>query len=78
MSRGVVVKASTYRAEGHEFGTRHHHHHIMPLARISETLSRHPSLSSITLGWSSRLQAVSALSCCIKVLAGRPAFARPC
>ena len=56
----------------------HHHHHVTPPARISLTLSRHPSLSCIAPGRSSRLHLVSALSCCIQVLACRPAFARPC
>ena len=37
---------------------------IMP-PRISLTLSRHPSQSSIAPSWSSRLHPVSAQSCCI-------------
>ena len=37
----------------------HHHHHVTPPARISLTLSRHPSLSSIAPGRSSRLHPVS-------------------
>ena len=56
----------------------HHHHHVTPLARISLTLSRHPSLSSIASCRSSGLHIVSAQSCCISVRARRPAFARPC
>ena len=56
----------------------HHHHHVTPPARISPTLSCHPSLSSIASGRSSRLHPVSAHYCCIYVLADRPAFARPC
>ena len=61
----------------HECISHHHyHHHIVPLARISLTLSRHPSLSSITSGRSSGLHPVSALSCCVWVLAGRSAFSR--
>ena len=55
----------------------HHHHHVMPLAQISLTLSRHFSLSFIASGRSSGLHPVSSQSCCIYVLAGRPAFARP-
>ena len=35
-----------------------HHHHVVQLARISLTLSCHPSLSSIAPGWSSRLHSV--------------------
>ena len=48
----------------------------MPLARISLTLSRHFSLSLIASGRSSGLHPVSSHSCCMYVLAGRPAFAR--
>ena len=56
----------------------HHHHHVAPPARISMTLSRHSSLSSIAPRRSSRLHPVSAQSCCVKVLAGCPTFACPC
>ena len=56
----------------------HYHHHISPSARISLTLSRHPSLSSITSGRSSGIHPVSAQSCCVYFRAGHPAFARPC
>ena len=55
----------------------HHHHHVPPLARISLTISRHLSLSSIAPRRSSRLYPVSAQSCCRWGLAGHPAFARP-
>ena len=41
----------------------HHHHHVTPLARISLTLSRHPSLSFIASDRSSGLHPVSAQSC---------------
>ena len=54
-----------------------HHQHLVPLARISFTLSRHFSLSFIASGRSSGLHPVSSHSCCMYVLAGRPAFARP-
>ena len=54
-----------------------HHHHVVPLARISLTFSRHFSLSFITSGRSSGLHPVSSHSCCMYVWAGRPAFARP-
>ena len=53
------------------------YHHVVPLARISLTLSRHFSLSFIASGMSSGLHPVSSHSCCMYVLAGRPAFARP-
>ena len=54
-----------------------HHHHVVPLARISLTLSRHFSLSFIASGRSSGLHPVSSRSCCKYVWAGRPAFAWP-
>ena len=60
------------------FRNHHHHYHVALSARISLTLSRHPSLSSIASGRSSELHPVSAQSCCMYVRAGRPAFARPC
>ena len=47
------------------FINHHHHHHVVPPARISRTLLRYPSLSSITPGRSSKLHPVLALSCCI-------------
>ena len=49
----------------------------MPLARITLTLSRHPSLSFIGFDRSSGLHPVSSHSCCMYVRAGRPAFAWP-
>ena len=56
----------------------HHHHHVALSAQISLTLSRHQSLSSITSGRSSGIHPASAQSCCMLVLSGRFAFARPC
>ena len=53
------------------------HHHVVPLARISLTLSHHFSLSFIASGRSSGLHPVSSHSCCMYVRAGHPAFARP-
>ena len=53
------------------------HHHVVPQARISLTLSRHISLSFIAFGRSSELHPVSSHSCCMYVRAGRPAFAWP-
>ena len=55
----------------------HHHHYVVPLARISLTLSRYFSLSFIASSRSSGLHPVSSHSCCMYVRAGRPAFARP-
>ena len=60
-----------------EIKYRYHHHHIVPLARISLTLSRHFSLSFITSGRYSGLHPVSSQRCCMYVRAGRPAFAWP-
>ena len=54
-----------------------HHHHVMPLPRISLSLSCHFSLSLIASGRSSWLHPVSSQSCCMYVPAGRPAFAQP-
>ena len=54
-----------------------HYNHVVPLARISLTLSRHFSLSFIASGRSSGLHPVSSHSCCMYVWAGHPAFARP-
>ena len=65
--------ALTITPRGHPL----HHHHVVPLARISLTLSRHFSLSFIATSWSSRLHRVSSHSCWMYVRAGRPAFARP-
>ena len=55
----------------------HHHPHVVPLARISLTLSLYFSQSFIASGRSSRLHPTSSHSCCMNVRAGRPAFARP-
>ena len=53
------------------------HHHVVPLAQISLTLSCLFSLSFIASGRSSGLHPVSSHSCCMYVRAGRPAFAWP-
>ena len=54
-----------------------YHDHVVPLARISLTLSRHFFLLFIASGRSSGLHPVSSLSCCMYVRAGRPAFVWP-
>ena len=59
------------------YSESHHHHHVVPLARISLTLSCHFSRSFITSGRSSGLHPVSSHSCCMYVLAGHLALARP-
>ena len=55
----------------------YYHHHVVPPARISLTISRHFCLSFIASGRSSGLHPVSSHSCWIYVRAGRPAFAWP-
>ena len=55
---------------------KYHHHHVVPLARISLTLSRHFSLSFIASGRSSGLHPVSSQSCRMYVLVGHPVLAR--
>ena len=55
----------------------HNHHHVVSLARISLTFSRHFSRSFSASGRSSGLHPVSSLSCCMYVRAGRPVFAWP-
>ena len=55
----------------------YHHDHVVPLARISLTLSRHFSLSFIASGRSSGQHPVSSHSCCMYVRAGHSAFAWP-
>ena len=54
-----------------------YHHDVVPLTRISLTLSRHFSLSFFASGRSSGLHPVSSHSCCMYVRDGRPPFARP-
>ena len=56
----------------------YNHHHVVLVARISLTLSRHFSLSFIASGRSSGQHHVSSHSCWMYVRAGRPAFVRPC
>ena len=52
------------------------YNYVVLLARISQNLSRHSSLSSIASGRSSRLHLVSVKSCCKQVLVGRSTLAR--
>ena len=54
-----------------------HHHHVVPLAWISLTLSRHFSLSFIASGRSSGLHPITSHGCCMYVRVSLPAFARP-
>ena len=59
------------------FQEMYHHHHVVLPAQISQTLSRHFSLSFIASGRSLGLHPVSSYSCCMYVRAGHLAFARP-
>ena len=68
------IKANIIQLNFHHHH-HHHHHHVEPLAWISLTLSRHPSLSFIAFGWSSGLHPISSHSCCMYVRTGHPAFA---
>ena len=74
MYEGKILITSRYCKV---FLSNHDHDHVVPLARISLTLSRHISLSFIASGRSSGLHPVSSHSCCMYVQAGRPAFAWP-
>ena len=58
-------------------GNHHHHRHVVLVARISLTLSRHFYLSFIASGRSSGLYPISSHSWWMYVRAGRPAFVRP-
>ena len=71
-----TVPTAIYGWESSCVWGHHHHHHVVPLARISLTFSRHFTLSFIASGRSSWLHPVSSHSCCMYVLAGRPALAR--
>ena len=62
---------------GKEISEYDHHHHIVPPARTSLTLSRYFSQSFIASGRSSGLHPLSSHCCCMYVLAGHPALARP-
>ena len=76
--RNILIKWCSIKTKRRNLiRKRHHHHHVVPPARISQTLSRHFSLSFIASGRSSGLHPVSSHSCCMYVPVGRPAFARP-
>ena len=66
-----------YNLQFYCFFKQIYHHHIVPLVRISLTLSRNFSLSFIASGRSSGLYPVSSHSCCMYVRAGCPALAWP-
>ena len=78
-SLGIIGKISPFNkiTIQNSYSNLGHHPHVVPLARISLTLSRHFSLSFIASGRSSGLHPVSSHHCCMYVRAGRPAFAWP-
>ena len=61
----------------HQYEHVHYHHHVVPQAWTSLTLSRHFSLSFIASGRSSGPHSISSHSCWMYIQAGRPAFTRP-
>ena len=61
----------------HQHHHHPHHHRVVPLARISLTLSRHFSLSFLASGRPSGLHLVCSHRCCMYVQAVRPALSRP-
>ena len=71
---GVFYSSSQFDLNS---SSTHQHHHVVPLARISLTLSLHVSLSFIASGRSSGLHPVSSNSCCANIRVGRPAFDWP-
>ena len=77
MKRFISVSISPTLAYYQLLFYYHDHHHVVPLARISLTLSLSPhfSISFIASGKSSGLHPVSSHSCCMYVRAGRSAFA---
>ena len=73
-----VIKFNEYtmkkwRVELKAGGRKLHHHHVVLVARISLTLSRHFSLWFIASGRSSGQHPVSSHSCWMYIRAGRPA-----
>ena len=71
-----ILSNNNHQASSQKFWLYICHHRVVPLARISLTLSRYFSLSFIAFGESSGLHSVSSHSCCMYVRAGRPALAR--
>ena len=73
----LVPKQCLNPESPNESFVRSNYHHVMPLAWISLTLSRHFSLLFITSSRSSELHPVCSHSCWMYVRAGHPAFAWP-
>ena len=70
----ACVETNQYSILNKIIWTRIHHHHVIPLAQISLTLSPHFSLSFFASGRSSGLYPISSHNCYMYVWAGRPAF----
>ena len=77
MNENVVVNIKKATQSYIHIVKHYHHHHVVRLAWISQTLSLHVSLSFIASGRSSGSHPVSSHSCCMNVRAGRPAFDWP-
>ena len=78
MTEPLRAKSNKFSLDWISHFTYHHnHHHVVLVAWISLTLSRHFSLSFIASGRSSGLHPVSSHSCWIYVRAGHPAFVWP-
>ena len=77
INQDIVAESLQSYMNENILSNNNHHHDIVPLARISLTLSRHFSLLYIAFGRSSGLHPVSSHSCCIYVQAGLPSFAWP-
>ena len=75
MSQVQILEETVYVSFCHR--CHHHHHRVVPQARISLTVYPHFCLSFIASGRSSGQHPVSSHSCCMYVRAGRPAFSRP-
>ena len=72
-----IMLSTNYSITNYIYIYIYHHHHVVPQSRISLTLSRHFSLSSIASSRSSGPHPVSSHSCWMYVRAGCLAFARP-
>ena len=77
LSNSRIFNKLKIPSDKYTFHCLFYHHHVVPLAQISLTLSRHFSLSFISSGKSSGLHPASSHSCWMYVRAGHPAFAHP-
>ena len=65
LTRSKLIRKKKCRHTSSHWTYHHHRHHVTPSARISLTLSCHPSLSSIASGRSLGLHPVSIQNCCM-------------